>query len=181
MIRISIPCLLCLLLVGCLGSPKPYNPYIGEPRPAVEVGESETERTLRLAVPMEIERNEARRRQTRKVLARILGEIPNNPWNSFEDDIASTFEEAHESRYALGGMVPRDSDRASLGRISDDAGWGSLQVTLQSGDKNDFLRLAGQAGLDRQESLRLWAYQDRLHVARERLNPTPQGTNPLGN
>jgi hypothetical protein len=72
-----------LILTGCLGSPEPYRPGYEE-RPVQETLESAEARALRLAVPVEIDREDTHLTYTRKEVARIMGERAPNSWNSYE-------------------------------------------------------------------------------------------------
>lgn len=72
-----------LVLTGCLGSPEPYRPGYEE-RPVQETLESAEARALRLAVPVEIDREDSHLTFTRKEVARIMGERAPNSWNSYE-------------------------------------------------------------------------------------------------
>lgn len=71
------------VLTGCLGSPEGYRPGYEE-RPVQETLESAEARALRLAVPVEIDREDTHLTYTRKEVARIMGERARNSWNSYE-------------------------------------------------------------------------------------------------
>lgn len=70
-------------LTGCLGSPEPYHPGY-EPRPIQETIESAEARALRLAVPVEIDREDTHLAHSRQEVGRIMGDVPRNPWSSYE-------------------------------------------------------------------------------------------------
>ncbi len=73
-------------VTGCLGSPEPFRPIQGEKRPLERVETAEA-RAERLAIPVHILREEARLVQTKKEIARIMGDTPRNPWNDYEWDL----------------------------------------------------------------------------------------------
>lgn len=81
--RTLLACASALLLTACLGSPEPYHPGF-EDRPVPETLEDAEARAKRLAVPVEIEREDTRLTYSRKEIGRVLGDIPRNPWSTYE-------------------------------------------------------------------------------------------------
>lgn len=86
MFRIATLAALVVLLAGCMGSPNPYRPGYQE-RPLEVATETAEQEARRLAVPMEIVREDTYLKVGRKEIARIQGEVPTNVFTSWEDDL----------------------------------------------------------------------------------------------
>jgi hypothetical protein len=78
-----------LILAGCLGSEEGFRPGY-EPRPQPETLESAEARALRMAVPVEIEREDTYMTYSKKEIGRVMGSVPRNPWNRYEWDLEDT-------------------------------------------------------------------------------------------
>ncbi|MGE0707088.1 MAG: hypothetical protein AB7N76_02135 [Planctomycetota bacterium] len=81
--------LLPLLFVGCLGCEEPFRPGY-QPRPNPTPLETAEEEAKRMAIPVEIEREDTNFLVTRKEVGRVMGDIPKNPWNRHEWDLDDT-------------------------------------------------------------------------------------------
>lgn len=96
-------------LTGCLGSPEPYRPGYEE-RPVQETLESAEARALRLAVPVEIDREDTHLTYTRKEVARIMGERAPNSWNSYEwelDEELNKYVKNHGAKFGARPILGR--------------------------------------------------------------------------
>ncbi len=124
--------LLLPLVLGCVGSPNPYRPGY-EPRPAEIPPPDAVEQAKRDAIPIEISRTDARLRAARKEAARILGEVPVNPWNSYRADMELTLgaEAGSYMTTAVGAAAPASTaseagdEGEDMEAGGDDEDWGS--------------------------------------------------------
>lgn len=98
-----------VVLTGCLGSPEGYRPGYQE-RPTQETLESAEAKALRLAVPVEIDREDTHLTFTRKEVGRIMGDRARNSWNSYEWELDDEL-----NRYVK-NMGPGFGARPILGR-----------------------------------------------------------------
>lgn len=122
--------LLLPLVLGCVGSPNPYRPGY-EPRPAEVPPPDAVEQAKRDTIPIEISRTDARLRAARKEAARILGDVPVNPWSAYRADMELTLgaEAGDYMTTAVGAADPastasEDEDTDDFDGGGDDD-WGS--------------------------------------------------------
>lgn len=107
--RSLLACVSVLFLTACLGSPEGYRPGY-QSRPVPETLEDAEARAKRMAVPVEIEREDTRLTYARKEIGRVIGEIPRNPWNAYE------WELEEELNHYVPNMGPEFGVRPILGR-----------------------------------------------------------------
>ncbi len=95
----------CVLsLAGCLGSPEPYRPGYEE-RPEQVTLEDSVSEAERLALPVELRRSEAALVAAGKEIARVLGDVPHNPWRVYEQEMVDTLG-PDLAKPHLGGRIP---------------------------------------------------------------------------
>tara|TARA_R110002072_G_scaffold63662_1_gene158147 strand:- start:34 stop:495 length:462 start_codon:yes stop_codon:yes gene_type:complete len=133
-----------VVLTGCLGSPEGYRPGYQE-RPVQETLESAEARALRLAVPVEIDREDTHLTYTRKEVARIMGERAPNSWNSYEwelDDELNRYVENHGpgfgARPILGRrpvLRPDETRKADGADAAGEAGESGESGETEGGDE----------------------------------------------
>jgi hypothetical protein len=141
--RIATLAALVLLLAGCLGSPNPYRPGYQE-RPVETPPETAEQEARRLAVPMEIVREDTYLKVGKKEIARIQGDIPRNVFTGWEDDLDETLGVDERTGEAVAEAYLNRPDyyldlrkKVKVARAKQDAEDAGEEVDEDAGDEDE--------------------------------------------